>query len=574
MLFRSEYDGVGRESNAWLPVPAGNGTGAYMAPASFKPAATAFYSDSAPYSHPVYEPSPLNRVTERYAPGEAWRTAERPVKTDYLTNTSSGACSCALYSVASDNSLKRNGYYAACELFVTQTTDEEGHTAYSFTDKLERTVLQRVMNGTVAHDTYYVYDDFGNLRYVLPPAAADALTAATTWPDTHAVLQNLAYIYKYDERNRCILKKLPGCDPVEMTYDRSDRLVFSRDGNQKAKGQWRFFLYDILGRQTVTGTWKSATVPETENRVVKTDYTGSGPLGGYTVNLTLAPVDLLTVNYYDDHAFASGLSGLAYTPPPAGYDTHYENAKGLLTGSRTYRLDDPSEYTVSALYYDHRGRIVQTHRSNHLGGFEEEYFAYTFTGKVKQRQHVHSAPGKLPLTEVYEYAYDHAERLLSVTHKLNGAPAVTLTACTYDEVGRMKTKTFYETAETQTFDYNVRGRLTRIAGTKFSETLAGNETVNGLTPSRPCYNGNIAAIRWKAGDETAERGYQFTYDALNRLTSSRYGEGASLAANPNRYDESFTYDKTGNILTLQRKGLTDKKTAPSDASAKDRKSVV
>ena len=260
-----------------------------------------------------------------------------------------------------------------------------------------------------------------------------------------------------------------------------------------------------------------------------------------------------------------GLSGLAYTAPPAGYDTRFENAKGLLTGSRTYRLDDPSEYTVSALYYDHRGRIVQTHRSNHLGGFEEEYFAYTFTGKVKRRMHRHSAPGKLPLTEVYEYAYDHAERLLSVTHRLNGAPAVTLTACTYDEAGRMKTKTFHEAVETQTYDYNVRGHLTRITGTKFCQTLAGNETVNGLTPSRPCYNGNIAAIRWKAGDETADRGYQFTYDALNRLTSSRYGEGASLAANPDRYDESFTYDKTGNILTLQRKGLTDKKPAPSDA---------
>lgn len=82
ILSLQEYDGVGRESNAWLPVPAGNGTGAYMEPTSFKPAATAFYSDSAPpYSHPVYEPSPpLNRVTERYAPGEAWRMAERPVK--------------------------------------------------------------------------------------------------------------------------------------------------------------------------------------------------------------------------------------------------------------------------------------------------------------------------------------------------------------------------------------------------------------------------------------------------------------------------------------------------------------
>ena len=38
------------------------------------------------------------------------------------------------------------------------------------------------------------------------------------------------------------------------------------------------------------------------------------------------------------------------------------------------------------------------------------------------------------------YAYVHAERLLSVSHKLNSAAAVTLATNTYDEVGRLKTK--------------------------------------------------------------------------------------------------------------------------------------
>ena len=37
-----------------------------------------------------------------------------------------------------------------------------------FTDKLGQVVLERVMNGSAMNDTFYVYDDFGNLRYVLP----------------------------------------------------------------------------------------------------------------------------------------------------------------------------------------------------------------------------------------------------------------------------------------------------------------------------------------------------------------------------------------------------------------------
>ncbi|MEA4950998.1 MAG: hypothetical protein VB068_15360, partial [Petrimonas sp.] len=65
--------------------------------------------------------------------------------------------------------------------------------------------------------------------------------------------------------------------------------------------------------------------------------------------------------------FSSGVSRLDYVTPPAGYGSRFSSAKGLLTGTRTYRLDDPSKYTVSALYYDHRGRLVQGHTSNHLG---------------------------------------------------------------------------------------------------------------------------------------------------------------------------------------------------------------
>jgi RHS repeat-associated protein len=324
----------------------------------------------------------------------------------------------------------------------------------------------------------------------------------------------------------------------------------------------------VFGRPTATGVWVSSTVPGVTETVVKATYDAGGTrLGGYTVNLTLpATVKLMTVNYYDDYRFRKIQTALPDTTKLkcvtlSGYGSAYPsdispNARGLLTGTRTYQLGDPLKYTVSALYYDHRSRVVQSHTYNHMGGFEDEYFAYTFTGKVNQHQQVHSAPGKTTQTEVHTYSYDHAERLLSVTHKLNGAAAVTLAGYTYDEIGRILTKKL--ATETSTYNYNVRSWLTRINGTKFNQTLAYNTAINGITPSTPSYNGNISAMKWKAGDEATERGYKFSYDGLNRLTAAAYGEGASLTSNLNRFNEMVTeYDKMGNIKTLQRQGKLD-----------------
>ncbi|GCB35706.1 hypothetical protein KGMB02408_26510 [Bacteroides faecalis] len=61
------------------------------------------------------------------------------------------------------------------------------------------------MDGEVLLDTYYVYDNYGNLRMVLPPAASDLLTSATppaSWTETAAAIQKYAYLYKYDRLSR------------------------------------------------------------------------------------------------------------------------------------------------------------------------------------------------------------------------------------------------------------------------------------------------------------------------------------------------------------------------------------
>jgi len=60
--------------------------------------------------------------------------------------------------------------------------------------------------------------------------------------------------------------------------------------------------------------------------------------------------------------------------------------------------------------------------------------------------------------------------------------------------------------------------------------------LNGIISTQALYNGNISAMKWKAGDETLERGYLFSYDNLNRLSDASYAEGASLTTNLNRFN--------------------------------------
>ena len=93
-------------------------------------------------------------------------------------------------------------------------------------------------------------------------------------------------------------------------------------------------------------------------------------------------------------------------------------------------------------------------------------------------------------------------------------------------------------------------QVTGISGNKFSQSLYYTDGVG-----TPYYNGNISSMTWRSGDETALRGYQFTYDGLNRLTLAKYGENPAMDRYYDIFNEKVTaYDKNGNILGLQRNG--------------------
>ena len=505
-----EYDVAGRAVNSWLPIVS---SAEYVAPAAFKSSAPGNYgNDSRPYGQPVYEASPLNRTVKEYGPGAAWYSSHS-VNTDYLGNSTANAqLNCINYSVSSAGALTSNGSYASGQLSVVKTTDEDLNVSYTFTDKMGHVVLTRQMKGSETHDTYYVYDDKGNLCFVLQPMYQSS-----------ANLDQYAFQYKYDGRNRCIWKKLPGAGYMEMVYDNADRLVFSQDGNQRAltSGNWTYYKYDGLNRLTEQGV-----------------CTNKVTTSGTTVHIR---------NYYDNYAFRAqaGFNNSNFPDDASG------NGKGALTASVATVLGS-SNKIYTAHYYDIKGRVVKTVQSNPLGGYDVAATVYTFTNKPATVTHTHTASGKTTRTEVYTYSYNHADRLLKVEHTLGGTK-ITLADYAYDNLGRLQSKSLHGSATNKlTYAYNVRGWLTGISGTKFTQNLYYN-TGNGTAR----YNGSISSMTWKAGNESTVRGYKFTYDGLDRLLNATYGETAGINANTDRFSENVTaYDKNGNIKTLQRYGQT------------------
>ena len=354
-------------------------------------------------------------------------------------------------------------------------------------------------------------------------------------------------------------RKLPRCDAVRYVYDKADRLIFVQDGNLKGQGRWRFTIPDALGRTVLSGLC-SEPLP-VDGSAVEAEFTGSGSYKGYAVKVggtvrALSGSRLLTVNYYDNYDFLgkNGFPAYAYdsSMESSGYGTK-SDARGMLTGSVTGLAGDGAGQLYSVVYYDRRSRPVQRQGSNSLGGKETEYTAYNFTGQPTRLRHVHTAQGKAVRTEVRTYSYDHAGRLLTVKHKLDALGEVTLVNNVYDDLGRLQSKSLHGSAvNKQTYTYNIRGWLTGVSGSKFTQNLYYN-TGNGVAK----YNGSISSMTWKAGNESTVRGYKFTYDGLDRMLNAIYGETAGINTNANRFSENVTgYDKNGNIKGLQRYGQT------------------
>ncbi|MBV8256060.1 MAG: hypothetical protein JO154_25920 [Chitinophaga sp.] len=308
------YDAFGREQFKYLPyVAQGTADGKFKAdPFNDQ---NSFYQIQTPgekvhYSRIDYDASPLNRVLKTYAPGASWakndpagmeRGGNRPIEVQYLLNNV--ADSVRFWDFTAGQVIPTNAsgrVYDAGQLYKHVTIDEIGNQVVEYKDKENRVVLKKVQlsptPGT-AHMgwlcTYYAYDELGNLRFVIPPRAVEA-ALSNNWVINTDIAGELCFMYRYDGRNRMIVKKVPGADSTEMVYDVRDRLAFTRDGNMKGR-TWLATFYDELNRPVMTALYKNATATRESLQTSMNGITGTSSQN-ITYNFP-APADLLLDNY-------------------------------------------------------------------------------------------------------------------------------------------------------------------------------------------------------------------------------------------------------------------------------------
>ncbi|GGH14670.1 hypothetical protein FAZ19_07265 [Sphingobacterium alkalisoli] len=573
-----EYDGFGRESKKYLPYAAsslhtGNNDISYKAAA--KTHQTAYYATTGswdshvkktaqPYSQTVFENSPLNRVLEQGAPGQAWQPAAdrgtvttasstgHTVAMEYGTNVAGDV---RLWTINANN-LGASGtpYYAAGKLYRTVTKDEnwvtangKGGTVEEYKDFEDRVVLKRVWkSNTEALNTYYVYDDFGDLRYVIPPGYT-----TFTVTDNSTDFNEQVYAYRYDGRRRLVEKKVPGKYWEYIVYNRNDQPILTQDSVQRAAKKWSYTKYDAFGRIASTGiytnvnpatrkqvqAWADLKVPQWEDRIGTANYT----LKSFPD--TLARLQELTVSYYDDYTFAN-----AATLPEQGI-TKSLKIKTLLTGMKVSK-DDGTAPLLTVNYYDDRAQLIQSVSQNHLNGTDRVTNEYSFVGELTKSTRVHMAKG-VTTTVVTTNSYDHVGRLTASKHYINDPlKEVTLAKNEYNEIGQLKKKSVggdkaganYHTAVD--YAYNERGWATGASSPQFTYQLNYNVNSAGTTLGNAQYNGNIAQQLWGHGAATNST-FSYAYDRLNRLTNGT-STGTTVMI------EALTYDDMGNIRTLAR----------------------
>lgn len=581
------YDAFGREDKKYLPYSAG----VSQSNGSYKPTGLAeqnsFYTNpgttsgwvapgvtvipnNTAFSKTVFEGSPLNRVLEQGAPGVIWQPAAartsaagRTMVMNYGANIANEV---KLWGLTATGGASTAGSYLPGKLYKTISKDEnwitgKTGTVEEFKDFEGRIVLKRVWeNETVSLSTYYVYDNLGNLRYVIPPAL---VVATFTEAAADLVFNQYVYAYHYDGRNRLIERKLPGKGWEYFLYNKTDQLVGAQDALQRTKApqEWTITKYDAFSRVVLTGiythpssvantSYRNALQGVLNNQTALWELrvaTGNGYNGQSWPQSNIST--MLTLNFYGDYK----VPGLPTVAPYNLSDSYNKMITGLPTVSRINVLGT-THLLWKVNYYNNKGRVSRNVQQHYKAGaltvnnYDDISKTYFFSGEDSTSVRKHYVNGVEQLYVANRFTYDHVGRLKNTYQKTGDNAATTnaeilLSRNNYNEVGQLTSKDLHSTnlitpafSQTIAYAYNPRGWLKSQSSTLFSQSLKYEDIISGVTSQ---YNGNISRQEWGAG-----KYYNYSYDGLNRLKS-----GLSSDFN---HEKSVTYDVMGNIQGLQR----------------------
>ena len=410
----------------------------------------------------MYDKSPLNVVMKTHTPGDDGHWY--PVEYSYGFNAEDEGIKKFQFEEENDG-VWFHGSYNSGELSVVRSQKYSPtivapiNTEYK--DSEGRLVAKRVKyDDNDIRTTYYVYDELGRQRYVIPHIQADQMQADRDY--VYRDLQAYCYYTEYDQYGNSVRQCVPGMDEVISVYDNRGRLVLSQSGNLRSTGQWSFTKYDELDRPIMTGVVSGGTYEEHVQAVQSQAIFGEtrgDAIHGYTnscypTNITAN--DVLTVSYYDDYDWMSNAE-YEFSIADSFERRKSSDIVAMATGTKTKVLGvSDNIWLTSVVYYDDKCNLIQNVKDLYPSGKEIVSNSYNWNGnivqtKVKQT----SAAG------IYEYNkwfdYDSQGRLLSVRQRITDDPRgeIVLASYQYDDLNQMISKTVHDGLDKTDYEFSV-----------------------------------------------------------------------------------------------------------------------
>lgn len=582
------YDAANRsDAKQYLPFSISNNEGRcvdrplYLQEKSYFAAFSPAESTCA-YVEKEYEQSALNRPRSIRNVGEVFRNGD--IKTTF-TYAGNAANEVLLLETDTQGDLIVRSHYGRGKLSKNIVTDEDGLQTITYKDNRDSLVMQRTVGGTEIHDTYYVYDDFGRLAWVVSPEASASLNVGTQLTPASPLAVKYCYIYSYDKRGRLSKRKLPGRDYEYFVYDRGNRLTMFQDGIMRSSNKWHLSRYDELSRlikqteiirnesreqlQALFDDNNTYDLYAAEGQTLHNILYDSYPLVSSWEILTPPTIgpglggegEIIGGNTGDigDGTIIGGITKPTYVYAPYHYfkavdgvvaktdiDTNVIAMKTMEKLAVLAPDGTMADSIVRYYFYNRKGRIVQLCEMEGSDCSRYSYL-YDFNGNILTEHQSHGPYSGAASADqlVRSFTYDRYNRPTSEVSTLNDGPQAEVYYM-YNDLGQLGSKIFGN-GTTESFAYNIQGWTTDKNSDNFDMKLSYFESEHsGATPH---YTGNITECQWQHLNGSPQA-YAYHYDAFGRLTDTEHFEDADQI---DRFTESnISYDRNGNILFLDR----------------------
>lgn len=542
------YDAVRRaDAKTYLPFVSDGSTAVEMSSASALTGQSTFYQNEGgrAFAEKHYEKSALDRPLWARKEGKAYFDSTKIVSFIYGANTANevlAACvdTCGALCIA--------GHYAAGSLHKTTSIDEENSTQIVFMDKSGNVVLQRSVSGNQYLDTYYVYDQYGNIAWVVSPEGSARLVANTIWaiPAESDIntsdASKYCYVYKNNAFGWPLYRKLPGKAAEYLFYDNGGRVIRNQDGLLRNEGLWMVHSYDNLGREVGIG------------------LSNNNAAGQGTIQTTLIQTRYGTY---------TGIASELVFQNPSELSSSISINTALVKGLKTYErvalldpdyLDHITGYVQRAFYYDANGRVCQVVELYPDGHLSRTSTVYDLRGKISEMLESHTDNFETHYLKTC-YTYDKRGRAKNIQRILDGE-TLTPVFYSYDNLGRHSLTTIGDATSSgvigsQSFQYDLRGWLLGSNAqldnnTVFGELLRYENPSNSNSIAR--WDGNISEssiTRFDGNVSPLTYSHGYSYDGFKRLSNAIYrnGSGTPLSL---MTEKDITYDRNGNVTGLKR----------------------